>query len=70
VSSGAALQRWMCRAHNVVNARLGKPAFNCELAAARWAPLDCDDGDEGGHGRGGACDLSVGSAPPPPRKRW
>jgi FAD-linked sulfhydryl oxidase len=56
VSSGPEFQAWMCRAHNAVNRSLGKPVFNCELAAARWAPLDCADDD----GRSG-CDLSVGT---------
>jgi FAD-linked sulfhydryl oxidase len=29
---------WLCRQHNVVNAKLGKPAFPCDFAAldARW----------------------------------
>jgi mitochondrial FAD-linked sulfhydryl oxidase len=55
VSSGPELQAWMCRAHNTVNRRLGKPTFNCDLVAARWAPLDCGDGAEA------ACDLTVGA---------
>jgi len=45
----------MCRTHNTVNRSLGKPTFNCNMAAARWAPLDCDD-----DGKGSTCDLSVG----------
>lgn len=54
VSTGDAFRRWMCRAHNAVNRSVGKPAFNCDLAAARWAPLDCDrDGPS-------TCDLVVG----------
>jgi hypothetical protein len=61
VSSGPAFQQWMCRTHNTVNRAIGKPAFNCDLAAARWAPLDCDD-----EGRGSTCDLSVGA---PPKRR-
>ena len=31
------LSQWLCRAHNAVNARLGKPMFNCVRADARWA---------------------------------
>uniref|UniRef100_A0A7R9VKP3 Sulfhydryl oxidase n=1 Tax=Chlamydomonas euryale TaxID=1486919 RepID=A0A7R9VKP3_9CHLO len=54
VSSGHEFQAWLCRVHNVVNRRIGKPAFNCDVVAARWAPLDCSD--EGGTG----CDLLVG----------
>ena len=52
VSSGAALRQWMCRAHNVVNRSLDKPAFNCAYVDARWGALDC--------GEELACDLSLG----------
>lgn len=45
VSSGPAFQQYLCRVHNTVNRRLGKPAFNCALAPARWQPLDCEDAD-------------------------
>ena len=33
-----ALSVWLCRQHNAVNAKLGKPAFPCDVAAldARW----------------------------------
>lgn len=55
VTSGPEFQAWMCRAHNAVNRRLGKPTFNCSVAAARWAPLDC--------GPDSSCDLSLGSGP-------
>ena len=44
---------WLCRVHNLVNMRIGKPQFNCDLVAARWAPLDCAE-DEGSTG----CDLA------------
>jgi FAD-linked sulfhydryl oxidase len=29
---------WLCKQHNVVNEKLGKPAFACDFAAldARW----------------------------------
>ncbi|KXZ42369.1 hypothetical protein GPECTOR_155g79 [Gonium pectorale] len=54
VSSGPAFRRWLCGVHNRVNARLGKPAFNCELVEARWAPLGCGaDVDEPGGAEGG-----------------
>ncbi|GFR52344.1 hypothetical protein Agub_g14889, partial [Astrephomene gubernaculifera] len=39
VRSGSEFRRWLCGIHNRVNARLGKPSFNCELVEARWAPL-------------------------------
>lgn len=42
----------MCRVHNCVNRRLGKPTFNCDLVGARWAPLDCDEHN--------SCDMTVG----------
>lgn len=28
--------RWMCRAHNAVNVKLGKQEFNCDLWRERW----------------------------------
>ncbi|BFZ63611.1 Flavin-linked sulfhydryl oxidase of the mitochondrial IMS [Saitoella coloradoensis] len=31
-----ALSRWMCRAHNEVNEKLGKPAFDCNKWEERW----------------------------------
>eukprot|EP00879_Flechtneria_rotunda_P007686 GHRR01008059.1.p1 GENE.GHRR01008059.1~~GHRR01008059.1.p1 ORF type:complete len:220 (+),score=76.94 GHRR01008059.1:571-1230(+) len=52
VSNGEQFSRWMCRVHNTVNRHLGKPAFNCDLVAGRWAPLDCDEHN--------SCDLTVG----------
>lgn len=52
VSSGAEFSLWMCRTHNAVNRRLGKPTFNCDLVGARWAPLDCDEHN--------SCDMTVG----------
>jgi len=30
------LSLWMCEAHNHVNERLGKPAFDCSLVDQRW----------------------------------
>jgi FAD-linked sulfhydryl oxidase len=34
----AALSKWLCAQHNEVNAKLGKPAFPCDLPALdrRW----------------------------------
>lgn len=63
MSSGREFQQWLCRAHNTVNRSIGKPAFNCDMAAARWAPLDCDK-----DGNISTCDLSVGM-PPSGRRR-
>jgi len=56
VGSREQLQQWMCRTHNSVNRSLGKPTFNCDLAAARWTPLDCSkDGSTIN-----SCDMTVG----------
>ena len=41
--SRAELSEWLCRAHNNVSARLGKPAFNCARANARWGLVRCVD---------------------------
>ncbi|KAL6751943.1 ERV/ALR sulfhydryl oxidase domain-containing protein [Haematococcus lacustris] len=46
VDSQAALAQWTCRVHNVVNQRLQKPVFNCNVVGARWAALDCLSEDE------------------------
>ncbi|XP_014671375.1 PREDICTED: FAD-linked sulfhydryl oxidase ALR-like [Priapulus caudatus] len=35
-SSRRNLSRWMCEEHNVVNRKLGKKEFNCELVDQRW----------------------------------
>ena len=35
-SSAATLSQWLCRAHNEVNLRLGKPEFNCGDLKQRW----------------------------------
>lgn len=53
VSSGQRFRMWLCRVHNLVNVRIGKPQFNCGLTDARWAPLDCVE-DEASTG----CDLA------------
>jgi len=44
------------QAHNIVNRRLGKPTFNCALVEARWAGMECEDGEGGSTG----CSLEVG----------
>lgn len=36
VSSRLSLANWLCRLHNKVNVRLGKPAFNCGNIFERW----------------------------------
>jgi FAD-linked sulfhydryl oxidase len=36
VTSRAELAQWMCRQHNIVNARLEKPQFPCERVDERW----------------------------------
>ena len=30
------LSQWLCNIHNVVNQKLGKPAFDCKLVEQRW----------------------------------
>lgn len=50
------LQLWMCRTHNAVNRSLGKPTFNCDLVASRWAPLDCSQDGLSIN----SCDMTVG----------
>lgn len=47
------LQQWVCRLHNSVNRRIGKPTFNCQLIGSRWAGLDC--------GEDSSCDLQLGT---------
>eukprot|EP00729_Bicosta_minor_P000532 gene532-19458_t len=46
VSSSAALAAWMCSTHNEVNARQGKPAFDCSLVGQRWMDGWDDDSCE------------------------
>lgn len=48
--TGEALSRWLCRMHNAVNARLGKPEFNCNRASTRWG-LECDADSDACGGR-------------------
>ena len=52
MATGPQFAAWMCRVHNTVNRRLGKPTFNCDLVGARWSPLDCDEHN--------SCDMTVG----------
>lgn len=35
-TSGPRFARWMCAAHNAVNAELGKQAFDCKRVGQRW----------------------------------
>ena len=51
-SSRDELELWLCKAHNHVNERIGKPAFPCSLSKLneRWREGDKScDGDEDGH---------------------
>lgn len=43
--------------HNTVNRSLGKPVFNCDVVASRWAPLDCGAGEQE---VASTCDMTVG----------
>lgn len=40
------LGRWLCEAHNEVNAKLGKERFDCGRWEERWG----GDGGDGGEG--------------------
>ncbi|XP_063977211.1 FAD-linked sulfhydryl oxidase ALR [Diachasmimorpha longicaudata] len=35
-SSQMGLSQWLCRIHNEVNKKLGKPIFDCKLVDQRW----------------------------------
>ncbi|KAJ8037696.1 FAD-linked sulfhydryl oxidase ALR [Holothuria leucospilota] len=35
-SSRSNLQQWMCKMHNIVNVKLGKPKFDCSKVEERW----------------------------------
>lgn len=50
VSSPASLSLWACRLHNLVNVRLGKPAFDCSKVFERWRDGPADDPDSCGTG--------------------
>lgn len=43
VGSAGDLQQWMCKIHNLVNLSLGKPVFNCKVAASKWSSLNCNE---------------------------
>lgn len=49
VTSRLSLANWLCRLHNEVNVRLGKPVFDCGRVFERWknGPSDgtCDSTD-------------------------
>lgn len=38
VESRPAFAGWLCRQHNLVNAKLGKPLFDCDMVSgySRW----------------------------------
>lgn len=36
VNSRHELQQWLCRLHNKVNERTGKPEFDCSRVNERW----------------------------------
>jgi mitochondrial FAD-linked sulfhydryl oxidase len=41
-------QHWLCSIHNIVNRRLGKEVFDCNLVEERWGGVECDgDGEQG-----------------------
>lgn len=70
VSSNAALSLWLCRVHNVVNARLRKPRFACELPALaeRWGECGCF-GNATAAAAGGASGADGGLRGPRRRRR-
>jgi FAD-linked sulfhydryl oxidase len=35
-SSGEELSQWLCKIHNIVNLKLGKPMFDCNKVNERW----------------------------------
>ncbi|KAK2080168.1 hypothetical protein QBZ16_000021 [Prototheca wickerhamii] len=65
VEGQEALEQYMCQIHNVVNERLGKPAFNCAVVSSRWRPLDCEDDGCGMVGAPRKA-FAAGSQKPPP----
>ncbi|KAI9801048.1 MAG: hypothetical protein M1826_005200 [Phylliscum demangeonii] len=44
VGGRAEFGRWMCEAHNEVNGKLGKPAFDCDMWERRWRTGEWRDG--------------------------
>jgi len=59
LADNRALSLWLCAAHNEVNARLGKPRFECSLEALkeRWGSCGCFDE------KNGTADAAAASAP-------
>jgi mitochondrial FAD-linked sulfhydryl oxidase len=53
LGSAAELSAWACRLHNLVNVRLGKPAFDCSRVLERWRDGPTDDPDACGGGFSG-----------------
>ncbi|KAJ3180527.1 hypothetical protein HDU87_002036 [Geranomyces variabilis] len=45
VSSREAVSQWACDVHNVVNARLGKPHYDCKEVLAAWGCGCAEDSD-------------------------
>ena len=35
-TSQSQLSQWLCKIHNIVNERVGKPEFDCKLVDQRW----------------------------------
>ncbi|KAL7420754.1 hypothetical protein Q5752_004706 [Cryptotrichosporon argae] len=56
-SSRKSASLWLCHVHNEVNARLGKPEFDCLTLDAAY---DCGCGDEGGDADAAAETAAVG----------
>ncbi|XP_060582336.1 uncharacterized protein LOC132738760 [Ruditapes philippinarum] len=42
-SNRESFMNWMCMTHNYVNARMGKPEFNCEEVWDEWSYNGCDN---------------------------
>jgi hypothetical protein len=59
--SNRELSLWLCRVHNIVNERLGKPAFPCTLEALkeRWGSCGCFDAE----GEGNSTAAAAAAAP-------
>jgi FAD-linked sulfhydryl oxidase len=62
LADNRALSLWLCAAHNEVNARLGKPRFECSLEALkeRWGSCGCFDVKNGTE----AAAAEAAAAPP------
>lgn len=57
------LSIWLCEVHNMVNERLGKPAFPCTIEALseRWGSCGCFEGASSTLEGGGSGDSNSGS---------